>query len=462
MKGHSFDYDLIVIGSGAAGSVASSIVAKSGWKVAIVEEAEFGGESPNWGDVPMNALLQAASTYDKAKKATKMGVRSTSLSYNYPTIRSWKEKAVKRTGLANNRTYYTKQGISTFQGKAHFLTPHEITVNRRHLSAKYFLVATGSSWKIPKIQGLSEVQFHTPKTILEALRPPKSLAILGSGKQAVEIARFLSIFGTKVTIIEQGSYILPEFDKEVGNSIAVSLFEEHGVTVLTGARPLSIVRNGREKVISLTKAGLTKNVRADEILIAGVTTPNVDIGLENATVKYSSKGIDVNSFLQTNVKHIFAAGDVLGRGLETHATLIEGRTAAHNLLNKEKVRLDIEAAPQVVLSSPEAAHVGLTERAAKQKQIAAKWATVPISATAASSASDYDDGFVKIIADHKNRVVGGTIVGPNASELIQIVGLAVQNKLTVKQLAKTPFTFLTWSEAIRIAAEKLIINGAKQ
>lgn len=456
---HTFDYDLIVIGSGASGSVVSSIVAKNGWKVAIIEEQVFGGESSNWGDVPLRALLQTAHIYNTAKNSSTFGIRSNSLSYNYPTIRSWKELAVKRTGVANNRSYYTKQGISTFQGKAHFLTPHEITVNRRHLSAKFFFIATGSDWVIPKVQGLNEIKYHTPKTILETLRPPKSLAIFGSDKRAVEIAQLMSIFGTKVTIIEQGSHILPSFDKEAGVHLAASLHKNHDITSLTSTKPLAVLTENGKKLVTVSRGGVTKNIRVDEILIAGATKPNIDIGLENATVQYSTKGIPVNSYLRTNVKHIYAAGSVLGNETDTQATLSEGRVVAHNLLNNEKVRSDYEATPRVVLSSPEVAQVGLTEKVARKEQIAAKWIIVPISTTAISNTTDNTDGFVKILAGPKGKILGGTIVGPQASELIQILGIAVKNRLTVSQLASTPFAFLTWSESIRIAAEKLIING---
>ena len=173
MAKHTFDYDLIVIGSGAGGSAAATIAARAGKKVAIIEEDTFGGDSPNWSDVPTKALLHAAGVYDEARHASRFGLRTSTLGYNYPSIRAWKDLVVKRTGAANNRHFYENNGISAFSGKAHFLTPHEITVNRRHLSAAHFLIATGSSWVTPRIQGLDTVSFFTPRSILEPMRPPK-------------------------------------------------------------------------------------------------------------------------------------------------------------------------------------------------------------------------------------------------------------------------------------------------
>ena len=169
----TFDYDIIVIGSGAGGSPAASIAARSGKRVAIIEKDEFGGESPNWGEIPLGSMLHAAHIYDTAKQSATFGLRTSTIGYNYPSLLSWRDTAIKRTGAAGNRRYYEKQGISAFSGAAHFLSPNEISVNRRHLSAKKFLIATGSEWQIPDIPGITETQYHTPKTILNLTRPPK-------------------------------------------------------------------------------------------------------------------------------------------------------------------------------------------------------------------------------------------------------------------------------------------------
>ncbi|RYZ99264.1 MAG: NAD(P)/FAD-dependent oxidoreductase, partial [Moraxellaceae bacterium] len=177
IRKQKYDYDLIVIGSGAGGSAAATIAARDGKRVAIIEADTFGGDSPNWSDVPTKALLHAAQLYDEARHGARFGLRSSTMSYNYPSLRAWKDMAVKRTGAGGNRRYYEQQNISAFQGVAHFLTPHEISVNRRHLSAEYFLIATGSHWVPPQIQGLDTIQYLTPRTILEAIKPPKTLYI---------------------------------------------------------------------------------------------------------------------------------------------------------------------------------------------------------------------------------------------------------------------------------------------
>lgn len=455
MAKHTFDYDLIVIGSGASGSVAATIAAQGGKRVAIVEESLFGGDSPNWGEIPLKSFLHAARVYDEARHAGRFGLRTSTLGYNYPSMSAWKDLAVKRTGAANNRRFYENNNVSAFQGKAHFLTPHEISVNRRHLSAAFFLVATGSSWAVPAIQGIQDIPFLTPRSILESLRPPKSLCIIGGGEYGVEIGQLLATFGTKISIIEQSGRLLPRYDGEVGETLERVLTEQKGATILTHTRVLSVEKEGLGKKILVSRGGTEKILKADELLIATGRIPNTDLGLENASVAYNAKGVEVNELLQTSTKHIFAAGDVLGRSDTTHSALLEGRVAVHNMFQRSKVVPDYTATPTILFSTPEVAHVGLTEDDCLRRDLPIRKAMVPITIVARSNTADYREGFVKLIADKKGVMVGGTVASPHAAEMIHEIGLAVKYGLTASQLAETPHAFLSWSEAIRVAAQKI-------
>ncbi len=451
----SFDYDLIVIGSGAAGSAAATIAARSGKRVAIVEADTFGGDSPNWSDVPTKALLHAAQLYDEARHGARFGLRSSTLSYNYPSLRAWKELAVKRTGAGGNRKFYENEGIATYNSAAHFISPNEISVNRRHLSAASFLIATGSHWVAPDIQGLADVSYLTPRTILESIRPPKSLFIIGGGTVGVEIAQLMAIFGTKVYIGEVASRLLPKEDEEVGVLMERLLKENKGVTPLTQTKVLVVQKDGLGKKVTYLRGGVEKSVRVDEVLVAAGRTPNVDLGLDNAGVRYSPKGIEVNEHLQTNTKHIYAAGDVLGHNGQAHVALLESRVAAHNLLYKQKVSPDYTASPRLAFTFPGIATVGLTEDDCLKRDLDIKKALVPLNMVARSNTSDFRDGFVKLISDKHGTLLGATVVAPHAAEIIHELGLAIKYHLTAADLATTPHAFLSWSEAIRIAATRL-------
>jgi len=450
-----FDFDLIVIGSGAGGSAAASIAARRGLRVAIVEADTFGGDSPNWSDVPTKALLHATHLYDEAREGSRFGLRSGTLGYNYPSLRAWKDLAVKRTGAGGNRKFYENEGIATFNSPAHFLSPNEISVNRRHLSAEHFIVATGSHWVMPDVPGLMDAGYLTPRTLLESIRPPKSLFVVGGGTNGVEIAQMMAIFGTKVYLSEVAARLLPKEDEEVGILMERLLSEDKGVSVLTQTRILSVQRQALRKKVTYTRGGIERTVQVDEILIATGRRPNVDLGLENASVTYTPKGIDVNSHLQTSARHIYAAGDVLGHSSHTHTALLESRVAAHNILNKQKISPDYTATPNLTFTYPGVASVGLSEDDCIKRDLTIKKSIAPLNMIARSNTSDFRDGFVKVITDKNGVLLGATVVAPHAAEIIHELALAVKYKLTAAQVAATPHAFLSWSEAVRVATGRI-------
>lgn len=455
-KQHTFDYDLIVIGSGAGGSAAATIAARDGKKVAIIEEDTFGGDSPNWSDVPTKALLHAAQLYDEARHGARFGLRSNTLGYNYPSLRAWKELAVKRTGAADNRKFYESQGIDTLHGRAHFISPHEVSVNRKHISAERFLIATGSHWVAPDVPGIENATYLTPRTVLEALRPPKSIYVLGAGTIGVELAQLLAIFGTKVYLAEVAARILPKEEEEVGALFERLLSETKGVTCLTGTRTVAVVKDGLGYRVSFLRGGVEKSVRVDEILVATGRTPSVDLGLENAIVAYDPTGITTNEFLQTTARHIYAAGDVLGHSSHTHTALLESRVAAHNLFHKTQLSPDYTATPRLTFTYPGIATVGYTEDDSIKRDLAITTAVAPLNIVARSNTSDFRDGFVKLIADKHGVLLGATVVAPHAAEIVHELALAIKYGMTARQVAETPHAFLSWSEAVRVAAGKLV------
>ncbi len=451
-----FDFDLIVIGSGAGGSAAASIVARNNKRVAIIEADTFGGDSPNWSDVPTKALLHAAQLYDEARHGSRFGLRSGTLGYNYPSLRAWKDLAVKRTGAGGNRKFYENEGIATFNSPAHFLSPNEISVNRRHLSAETFIIATGSHWVTPNVQGLDDAGYLTPRTLLQSVRPPKSLFIIGGGTIGVEIAQMMAIFGTKVYIADVAARLLPKEDEEVGVLMERLLTEDKGATVLTQTRILSASRQALRKKVTYSRGGVEQTVQVDEILIASGRRPNVDLGLENASVKYTPKGIEVNAHLQTSAKHIYAAGDVLGHdSSHTHTALLESRIVAQNLLHKQKTSPDYTATPRLTFSHPGIASVGLSEDDCIKRDLVIKKSIAPLNMVARSNTSDFRDGFVKVITDKNGVLIGATVVAPHAAEIVHELGLAIKYKLTAAQVAATPHAFLSWSEAIRVACGRI-------
>lgn len=451
-----YEYDIAVIGSGAAGSAVATIAAHSGKKVAIVESDAFGGESSNWSDVPMKAMLHAAQLFDEARHGARFGLRTNMIGYNFPSIQAWKDIAVRRTGAADSRKRYEAEGVDAFHGRAHFVDAHELAIGRRRITAQHFVVATGSHWALPDVQGLDMVQYHTPRTILNIVRPPKSLYILGAGSVGVEIAQLMAIFGTKVYIADIASRLLPNEDEDVGMLMEDILAKSKGVTALTQTRTLAVEKDGVGYRVMYSRGGVEKVVKVDEILVAASRTPEVDLGLDNAGVEYHAGGIEVNEYLQTTAPHIYAAGDVLGRGNGlTHTALLEGRVVVNNIVHpRSRTAPDYTVSPRVTFTFPGVASVGMTENECIKRDLQVRTGTAPLHTIARSNTSDFRNGLVKVVTDRKGVVIGATVVAPHAGEIIHELALAVKYGLSAAQVADMPHAFLSWSEAVRVAASR--------
>lgn len=455
MAKHKFDYDLIVIGSGAGGSVAADIVATAGKRVALIEGDTLGGECPNWGCVPTKALLHAAHIYDAAKNSSDFGLRGNAIGYNYPSVKAWKDVAVKRTGAASGEQYYRSRGISLFNGQAHFINTHEVTVNRRHISADNFIVATGSHWIIPDIPGLQNVPYLTARTALELTRPPKSLFVIGAGAVGCEFAELFAIFGSKIYLADIAPRVLPKEDTEVGELVGDHFTRVRGMSILSSTKVVRVEKEGIMARVTYLRGGEEHSVKVDAILCATGKAPTIDIGLENAGVDYTLKGIVVNDQLVTSAPHILATGDVLGRHMFTHVGVYESRVAANNILHKSKILTDYSAVPRVTFITPEVASVGLSEAACMKRDLHVKTAVAPLAAIGRSNANNFRGGFCKVITDKHGALLGATVVAPHAGEIIHELTLAIQHKITASQIANTLHAFPTWSEIVRVACGKI-------
>lgn len=455
MAKHTYDYDLIVIGSGAGGSVAADIVASAGKRVAIIEADLMGGQCPNWGCVPSKALLEAAKVLNTARGAESFGIRTSTAGFNYPSVKAWKDLAVKRTGAHSSDKYYQSKGIGVYHGHAHFISPHEITVNRRHLSAENFLIATGSHWSELNVPVSERVTLHTARTILDLPRPPKTLFIVGGGAVGVEFAELFASFGSKVSIAEEAPRLLPREDQEVSQLVEAVLAKRRGVQILTKAKITGVSIDGISPRVEFMRGGEQHSVKVEHILVATGKKPTVDIGLENAGVEYNARGIEVDEHLRTSARHIFAAGDVLGEHMFTHVGVYESRIVANNILHKHKISPDYKAVPRVTFLTPEIASVGMSEEDCLKRDLRTKSAIVPVNVIGRANVSNAMDGFVKVITDPRGVLLGASVVSAHAGEVIHELGLAIQYGLTAQQVANTLHAFPTWSEAVRVACSKI-------
>lgn len=449
-----FDYDLIVIGSGPAGSVAAEMSARSGRKVAIIEQGILGGSAPSTGDIPLQAMLSAAHAFDAARRATNFGIRTSAIGYNYPSIRNWKELAIKRSGVGSTVDYFRSRGISVFKGRAHLLSPNEVSIARRHLSAEKILLATGAEPLIPKIPGLEKISYLTAATALDLIRPPKSLLIIGAGSTGVQFAELFAIFGTKVYLLDLKKRLLPRADDEVSEVITDTFRRLRGMEIITSASVKSVQNEASLVRVNYLSGAAEHSIKVERVMVAAGWSPNIDIGLENAGITHDKSGVKVDEKLMTSSRNIFAAGAVAGQSHSTQSALYDGKVAAENLWTRNPGARKRTSIPRVIWTTPEIAIVGSTEANLVREDVKFETLLAQNPAAMRANVANFGIGFTKILCDSKGLILGASVVAPHAAETIGQLTLAINCGLSVRDLADTLTPFGAWSELTRLAAAK--------
>lgn len=452
--GKRFDYDYVVIGSGAAGSAGALLAAGLGAKTAIVEADKWGGTTLNYRDIPYGAALGFAETYVEAINASRFGMSSATLRYNYPTVLNWQATAVRRSGAGSHKVF-ENAGIDCYHGLANFISPHEIALDDTQISSEKFLLATGSTLTGNGIAGLETVSCWTPDTALRMAKLPKAMVIVGGGSTGCEIAEYFAALGVKVMIIEAESRLLPKEDVEASSMIEDYLKRHFQVEVLTGSHVIALTQTAKSKEVVFIRDGQEKSVKINDIVLATTPEPMTDLGLENAGVKYTYSGVSVNKELRTSSNHIWAAGDVIGGESSTERATYEAKLATMNALKKAGNVVNYNGFVRMTDTWPKVAKVGLNEVDCGPEGEKRKLSIVPIDTVSAANTNDFREGFVKMTADAKGQIIGATIVAPHADLIIQEVSLAMRMGLRVEELAAAPHVATSWCEAVRIAAREL-------
>jgi dihydrolipoamide dehydrogenase len=445
--------DVIIIGSGAGGSIAAQTLAQSKKRVIVVEESTLGGSCAKYSCLPTKALLETASTINTIKNSKIHGVDSELKKIDSSAIKHWVNKAVSRSGVSDTEKMFSDPYIHTVKGRAHFVGPNAISVGLTRYSAKYIIVATGASTKLPKIEGLESTEYVTYRNFFKETLP-KSVCIIGGSSTGYEYAQIYAALGVKVHILEAHYHLFPEYDSEVGDMAEYAL-RKQGCNVNVGSKVLQIKNGTKSKIVMFNHKGQNHTLSTDEIFIATGHAPNTDLGLENANVTYDDYGIKTNLRMQTSQKHIFAIGDVVKNNYGASSAMRQGQIAAHNILHRKKARYQDHAMPKTSYGTPEIVVIGKTENQVKLTGEPYQTSITPLSVVGRSFTSSFDGGFVKLIASHYGVVIGASIVAPNASDMCGELAFAIQYNRKACEIAQTVHPFSSWSEAVRSAASKI-------
>ena len=463
----SDEYDFIVIGGGSAGYAGASMAAGLGLKTAVIEGgAEVGGLCILRGCMPSKTLLESAHRAEAIRRAGEFGLRAEYFGPDARAIRARKRRLIGE--FADYRRQQLESGRFDFiRGEASFVDPHHVEVRLRdgglrRLEARSFLIATGSVVHRIEIPGLKETRYLTSDEVLDADQIPASVVVLGGGAIALELASFYAGVGSRVSVVQRSPQVLKEMDADVADALTAAL-ERRGIEIYRDTELLRATRAGDRKRIGFTHAGTERAVEADEILYALGRRPNLaPLALERAGVAATTSRLLTNASQQCQPGHIFAAGDVCGPHEVVHIAIQQGELAARNAA-RVLGRLDgpienINYALKLfaVFTHPEVAAVGLLEREARSQSadfLTAKYAFADHGKALVRGESD---GFVKLLAARDTRrIIGAACVGPEASELIHEIVVAMHFGATAHDLARIPHYHPTLSEIWTYPAEEL-------
>lgn len=423
------DYDLAIIGAGWAGVNAAVSAKKLGLKAVIIEKEKLGGTCLNYGCIPTKTLIQSARVYNLIQKSRVFGVQANA-GINFNEVLSRKDAVVSqlRQGIE-----FMLKGIDILQGQARFLSEYSLKVNNKEITARYILIASGS-----KPQELKSLKFDGRKIlssndVLSLKKIPHSILVVGGGVIGCEFASLFFILGAEVAIAEKLTQLLPLEDKEISRKIT-AIFSKRGIKISTNTDVSGVDLDRYELVL----VGIGRSPVID------------DLGLENAGIAVQENRIKADKFGRTTVPHIYAAGDCTGQIMLAHFAGYQGVTAVYNMVNPALPRQTQDiAVPNCIFTDPEIASVGMNEENAKAKGHRVRLHRFDFLGSGMARILNETEGFVKIISDLKTGVIlGASLVGPHATELISGLTIAVKNSLTVGQLQDVIFGHPSLSEAI--------------
>lgn len=460
----AYQYDVVVIGGGAAGLTSAGLSASFGAKTLLVESKRLGGDCTWCGCIPSKTLITSARVAHYMRNGKKYGLDvhepASDLSAVFGRVRSIRQKIYEE---ADEPRIYEKMGIDVHFGKARFTDRNTIVIdNGKGLStvtSRYFVIATGSRPAVPQINGLHDVDYFTNESIFELDKIPPSLVVIGGGPAGLEMAQSFARLGSRVTVIDKMNRILSADDAQYAAILKEEL-EKEGIHFLLDTAVRSIRKKGKVVRVEANKDGSPVSAEGAALLIATGRTPNLEsLDLGAAGVEHNAGGIIVNRRCRTNKKNIYACGDVTGRYQFTHMADHMAKVAVSNMLLKYPVKLDEKSVIWCTYTEPEVAHVGMRQQELDEKSVKYHIYRFPYKKIDRAVVEEETTGWIKVYARPWNgRILGATIIGKNAGEMICEFALAIKNGVTLRAMADTIHPYPTYGLGNRRVADQWYVQ----
>lgn len=453
-KPRHFDRNLVVIGAGAAGLVSAYIAATVKSRVTLVEKSAMGGDCLNEGCVPSKALLHSARLAARARDAAAAGVQVSEVKVDFSAVMARVQRVIGDVAPHDSVQRYSELGVDVRKGHATIVSPWEVRIDGEILTTRAIVIAAGAEPLVPDLPGLADSGFLTSSTLWNLRELPQRLLVMGGGPVGCELAQAFARLGSSVTQVELGEHLLSREDTDVSNFVEARLRED-GVDVRTKHKAVAVESNSQGKSLRCEHDGETVNLPFDALLVAVGRRPRVDgYGLKELGIP-APKTIDTDRYLQTLYPNIYACGDVAGPYQLTHVAAHQAWYASVNALlgGLWRFKADYSAIPATTFVDPEVARVGLNEREAKAQETEFEITRYELADLDRAIAEDGTQGFVKVLtAPGKDRILGATIVGAHAGELLAEFTLAMTHGLGLGKILGTIHAYPTWAEANKYAA----------
>jgi pyruvate/2-oxoglutarate dehydrogenase complex dihydrolipoamide dehydrogenase (E3) component len=443
--------DLCVIGAGSGGLSVAAAAAQLGVSVVLIEKGRMGGDCLNYGCVPSKALIAAAKHAHLMGAGAPFGIAPSEAKVDFKAVHAHVKSVIAAIAPNDSVERFTGMGVTVLLEAATFRDASTVIAGGHEVTARRFVIATGSSAGVPPIEGLTEVPYLTNETVFENTRLPKHLIVIGGGPIGMELAQAHRRLGSEVTVLEMFAALAkddPELTRVVLDSIAAD-----GVVVRAGIKVVRVSPFRHGVRVEIEQDGETVKVDGSHLLIAAGRSPNVDgLGLEAAGIRYSKRGIEVDAGLRTTNRKVYAIGDVAGGPQFTHVANYHAGLVIRNALFRLPVKVDTTVIPWVTFTDPELAHVGLTEDQARESHGEIRVLRWPYHENDRAQAERRTEGLVKVVTSRKGRILGASIVGANAGELIHVWALAVSTRMKIKAMTGFVAPYPTLGEINKRAA----------
>ncbi len=450
-------HDVLIIGGGSAGYAAARTARDEGADVGIIDQGPLGGLCILRGCMPTKTILRSSDVMSIMKRAEEFGVQPVAAHANLPAIIHRKNILIGEFAADRVRALQDSR-FTLYEERAMFLSPGKVQAGPHTLTAKAFILATGSVVSRVPVPGLEDVGYITSDEALELCDPPRSMIVLGGGPVALELAQFFQRIGVSVTLIQRSPHVMSNSDEDLARPVEARLREE-GMTVLTNTRLHRFTKDGAQKTAHLTHDGKERTVSAEIILQALGRQPSIEgLNLDAAMVKVHQGNVVVDDTMRTNQAHIYAVGDVNGLHEIVHIAVRQGEIAGWNAVHPQQPSRhhDDRLNAQVVFTDPQIASVGLDEQACLRRNIPYLAASHPFDDHGKSMTLGETFGHVKLLASQENgTILGAHLVGPEAAELIHALIAVMYYQGTVHDLVQMPHYHPTLAEIVTYPAEEL-------